>query len=173
MISMRTHCRKCVYRLCNRLGIKLSSVSKQSKHLDYSHPMMESVRSFVAASSTKYNVDQRLIGNFDQVWTMNYEGPRRVLYKHQSKRSQIIENVDMKPSAAKMLASIRKALSLDSVDDEPKKKEVCQPVSLNAAGNLNPVENARIPRTTTTLSWADGWLGRSYVTLHPGTVYTA
>ena len=53
----------------------------------------------------------------------------------------------------KMLRSIRKALSLE-VESESKAEErtVCKQVTLNAAGNLNPVDYMRVPRTTTTLS---------------------
>ena len=69
-----------------------------------------------------------------------------------------------------MVYSIRKALSLTDVEEESHVKEVCKTIHLNAGGNLNPVDYARVPRTTTTLSWSDGDLGRSFVTLQPGTM---
>ena len=164
--------RTCTHRLCTRLGIRLSSVTKQSKHLDYDHPLMEGVRSFVAMSSQQYGVDMRLCGNFDQVWTMHYEGPRATLYKHKSKRGEFFKVNEQKPSVKTLVSSIRKALHLDDPNATSSQKEVCQPVSLNAAGNLNPIDYGRVPRTTTTLSWADGDLGRAFITMQPGAAYT-
>ena len=144
-------------------------MSKQSKHLDYDHPMVANVRAFVTLCVEQHRIDGRLVANFDQVWTMQYEGARRVLYKHESKRCSFFEKNNT-PSVTKALNSIRKALSLE-YDTGSTKEDVCQPVRLNAAGNLNPVDYARVPRTTTTLSWADGDLGRAFVTMAPETAY--
>lgn len=156
--------------MCNKLGIRSASVAKQSSHLDYNHPSMIAVRSFISRCQAEHNIEPRLIANFDQVWSTFYEAPRRVLYKHASKRGEIFAKKE-KPSIEKMISSIRKALSLTDVEEESHDKEVCKAVKLNAGGNLNPVDYGRVPRTTTTLSWSDGDLGKSFITLHPGTMY--
>lgn len=166
--------RSCVMRVCNRLGIRSSSVSKQSKHLDYTHPSMEAVRSFIGMSSEREGIEPRLVANFDQVWSMHYEGPRSVMYKHSSKRSQLFDTASSKPSLQRMTASIRRASNLHSAEDQQVvPKEVCKPVTLNAAGNLNVVDYARNARTLTTLSWADGDLGRGFITIQPGAMFNA
>ena len=161
-------------RLCNRLGIRPSSVNKQSKHLDMDHPAMEAVRSFVSMCQATHGVEPRLIGNFDQVWTVHYEPPRKVMYKHQQQRGQILNaDASQMPSVKSMVNKIRVALSLDPETASESKVEVCKPRALNAAGQLSPVDYARVARTTTTLSWCDGDLGRAYVTLQPGAMQLA
>ena len=77
-------------KLCKKLGLKNSSVSKQSKHLSYTHPAMEAVRRFVdKVTSTNY-VDGRLVANFDQVWSVHYEPPRKQLHKPEEDLGKLV-----------------------------------------------------------------------------------
>lgn len=156
-------------RLCRKLGVRIAAVSKQSKHLDFNHPAMQALRSWMAKCTDTHQVDHRLICNFDQVWSTFYAGPRSTVYKHDSKRGVHVEPNHNRPSVQKLISSIRHALNLQDTDGvEGSEREVCKQVSLNAAGNLNPVDYHRESRTLTTLSWSGGSMGRAYITLTPG-----
>ena len=162
------HFRYTVTKLCNRVGLRLSSVSKQSKHLDYDHPSMAMVRDFVATCAEMHQIEPRLIANFDQVWSVHYEPPRRVVHKHDSQRGVLQDPMARKRSLQTILCQIRKSLGIDMGEDQT--KTVCTPVQLNASGNMNPVDYARCARTCTTLSWRDGELGRAWITIQPGSM---
>ena len=82
--------------------------------------MVANVRAFVTLCVEQHRIDGRLVANFDQVWTMQYEGARRVLYKHESKRGSFFEKNNT-PSVTKALNSIRKALSLECDTGSTKK----------------------------------------------------
>eukprot|EP00435_Cladocopium_sp_Y103_P060213 s826_g22.t1 len=70
----------------------------------------------------------------------------------------------------KLLHSIRQALELESGDDSTEDSGYqVKPVVLNAQANVSPIEGWRFPRTTTTLSWADGELSAAWVTIKDGT----
>lgn len=164
--------RATVSRLCNRIGLRGRSVTKQSKHLDYSHPSMESVRDYVSIACETERIDPRLLGNFDQVWSVHYEAPRRVMHKHESQAGQIVDSDYRKRSLQKIRASISESLGMAGCGQQAQvvPKDDCKKMQLDAAGNLNPVDYARQARTLTTLSWADGDLGRAWVTIQPGSV---
>lgn len=155
--------RKACYRVCARLGLKSSSVSKQTRHLSYDHPSMVAVRNCVALLMQKENIDPRLMCHFDQVWSTQYEPAKRVLFKPMEESGQL-KNDKSKPSTEKIVASLKQALSIVPDMPESSKKTVCQPPTLCAQSTLIPVEYQRNARTTTTLSFADGTMGRAYIT---------
>lgn len=108
-------------------------------------------------------IEPRLMGHFDQVWTTQYVPAKKVLFKP-SEQSGVLQPDDHKPSVEKMLSSIRHALQLEDVkDSKPSGKGPAAP-TLCAQSTLIPVEYQRNARTTTTLSFADGTLGRAYIT---------
>ena len=131
---------------------------------------MAMVRDFVSTCTERDQVDPRLIANFDQVWSVHYEPPRRVVHKHESNRGVLHDPDARKRSLQKVMHQIREALGVNSAADRSARKEVCQPVQLNASGNLNPVDYARKARTCTTLSWRDGDMGRAWITIQPGSM---
>ena len=47
-----------------------------------------------------------------------------------------------------------------------------KPIVLDAQANVSPIEGWRYPRTTTTLSWSDGELGASWITVKEGAAPT-
>lgn len=142
-----------------------------ARHLDFEHPQVQAVRTFVAQCAESHNVCERLVANFDQVWTTTYRHQSKVLHKSVEKLGQ--HKVEYKPSEKKMMDAIRKALNVadpgaDLEDEnEPIGYQPSPPV-LNAPAQISPVENWRFPRTTTTLSWSDGELGGSWVTIREG-----
>ena len=157
--------RMSVSRACNKLGIKGSSVSKQTRHLHFDHPSMEVLRNWVTMACQTSKVNERLVAHFDQVWTQLYEPAKRVLYKNPEEQGK--NDPDRKllpPSKTNMLDCFRKALNLPGSMVRSKEKDGPQKASLCAQSTLVPIDYARYPRTTTTLSWIDGTMGRAYVT---------
>ena len=71
--------RKHAQRLCKKRSIGLQSNLKPGKHLPYEHPSMEQVRSWVAFQIESGAIDARLMGNFDQVWSMAWRPSERTL----------------------------------------------------------------------------------------------
>ena len=164
--------RTAVRRACIKLGLKSYSVTKQSKHLDFSHPSMLSVREYVKKMINDKGIEPLLLGNFDQVWSVHYEQPHRVLYKHESQRGKLSDPLNRKLSLRRVLKCINDQVNgiVPQESQDALVQSVCKDSELNAAGNLNPVDYARSARTCTTLSWSDGDLGRAWITLAPGTM---
>ena len=108
-------------------------------------------------------VDHRLICNFDQVWAVHYAHPRSILGKSKSSRDGQMQ----KPTVQKAIDSIKTALGLPVPAHE---REPGAASCLNPQGAMVPIDCARLPRTTTTLSFADGALGRAYITVGKGSL---
>lgn len=155
-------------RLCNRVGLKSHTNAAPGKHLDYDHPQVTAVRTFVEQCGESHNICKRLICNFDQVWTSLYQHSKRVLHKPIEQQGQ--EQSQQPRSMQKLLQSIRQALQLENVDDagEDSGYQV-KPVVLIAQADVSPIDGWRFPRTTTTLSWADGELSAAWITIKDGT----
>ena len=132
---------------------------------------MEAVRRFVDKVTSTNVVDARLVANFDQVWSVRYEPPKRVYHKDQDDFGKLTTPCP-KRSFQKIIDGLENYMGVpDGCRQFPKpQKKVCQQVSLNAAGNMNPVDYARNARTCTTLSWRDGDLGRAWITISPGSM---
>ena len=137
-------------------------MSKQTRHLPYDHPSMLQVRTWVNMMIKTQEIEPRLMCHFDQVWTTHWESGKRVLFKP-AEQAGSLKPDKHKPTTEQMLASIKRALQLgDPAEDAS--RSVAQPPTLSAQSTLIPVECQRNARTTTTLSFADGTLGRAYVT---------
>ena len=163
-------------RMCLRVGLKVSAVAKQSKHLDFMHPSMLAVREYVKGLVDQRNIEPLLLGNFDQVWSVHYEPPSKVIHKHEKRRGELGNPFSRQRSLKKVLEAINAHMNgevLPQAQQDRIVQEVCEPVELNAGGNLNPVDNARNARTVTTLSWSNGDMGRAYITLGPGAMSRA
>eukprot|EP00435_Cladocopium_sp_Y103_P006935 s13_g2.t1 len=154
--------RKASARICARLGLKASCVSKQTRHLTYDHPSMCAVRNYIAMLINKEQIEPRLMCYFDQVWTTHFEAAKRVLFKPRE-QAGVLNDIKLKPTKEQMIRSIRQALEISVEPDHEKKKGPKAP-TLTAQSTLVPVEYQRNSRTTTTLSFADGTLGRAYIT---------
>ena len=62
--------RKAAQRLCHRAGLSTSQNAKPGKHLAYDHPSLQRVRDWIHEQSTSGHFHERLIGNYDQVWSV-------------------------------------------------------------------------------------------------------
>ena len=160
-------------RLCNRVGLKSHSNAVPARHLDSEHPQIQAVKAFVERCGETHGIHKRLICNFDQVWTTNYNHSKRVIHKPVEHVG--VHKEQQRPSIQKMMKSIRQALSIEdghqqnsAAGDEA--EYTPKPVILNAQANVTPIENWRFPRTTTTLSWSDGELATAWITVREGKV---
>lgn len=148
-------------KVCLKMGIRHYSVTKQSKHLAFDHPAMEQVRTWTEMAVRTLGVNHQLIGNFDQVWSVHYAHARRILGKVKTSRDPGAP----KPTIQKAMDSIKSALGMEV---PIRQEEPGSSSRLNPQGAMVPVEYARVARTTTTLSWADGSLGRAFITVGKG-----
>ena len=164
---MRLCLRKQTQRLCTRVGLRSHANGSPGRHLDYDHPQVDAVRTFVACCSESHHVNKQLIMNFDQVWTCLYNHSKRVLYKPNEQEGQ--HRSPRKMSMQKMLQSIRNALETEQGENLWDEGYHAKPVVLNAQANVTPIEMWRFPRTTTTVSWSDGELGAAWITIKEGT----
>lgn len=159
---MQTH------RLCNRIGLKSHTNGAPGRHLDYHHPQVTAVRTFIEQCSESHHICKQLVCNFDQVWTCLYNHSKRVLYKPAEHEGQ--HPCQQKPSMKKIMQSIRQALEIESGgDSEQQEGYRAREVVLNAQANVTPIEQWRNARTTTTLSWSDGELASAWITIKDGT----
>ena len=74
-------------RLCNACGIRPASNEKPGAHLEWSHPALEQVRSYVRTQSLEKGYHPRLVANFDQVWSTIFR-PNRSCLQKKGTRSQ-------------------------------------------------------------------------------------
>lgn len=166
--------RKQAQRLCNAFGLTPHSNEKPGAHLPYDHGSLEAVRTYIGSLVSEKVVHPRLIGNFDQVWSMRFRPQRKTYMKESSLRGSTKD-----PHArSSMLRKIRHCLerSLDLPLTEPDPSEPAPPRDFRtprvtggvAASAL--VDEWRMPRTVCTLSFCDGHLGRSFVSIRAGAI---
>ena len=118
-------------------------------------------------------VDARLLCHFDQVWSLHFEHTRHTLWKDEKDKGKLKDPNSKKILEKKMLDMIAAAVSNDVPHAAAKAQEKYEvkPACLNAQSTLIPVDQARLAKTITTLSWADGTMGRGYVAA-PSTTIT-
>ena len=152
--------RKHAQRLCRKCGVLLTQNSKPGRHLPFHHPQMEKVRTWVNYQIASGAVNGQLLANFDQVWSLLYRPASRTLRQSSSVPGQHSKE----PSLRKIRHCIQRVMDLPLTESfEPKPSDGIRQVQGGPAGH-SPVESYRIPRTLTTLSWADGAMGRGFVT---------
>ena len=162
--------RRHVARLLAKCGIKMQGNEKPGKHLAYDHPEMHAVRAWVGRADKDFGIHRRMIANFDQVWTCLYEHGKKVLYK-----SAVSTQSKPRTKYDKTLALIRSMMQNDGEMPALEVKEYeyrPKPPQLNAQAKMTPVENWRLPRTTTTLTWSDGTMGTAFVSIASGSIPT-
>ncbi|CAK9044101.1 Malate dehydrogenase 2 [Durusdinium trenchii] len=152
--------KKHAQRLCRKCGILLTQNSKPGRHLPFHHPQMEKVRTWVNYQIASGAVNGQLLANFDQVWSLLYRPASRTLRQS----SSVPDPHSKELSLRKIRHCIQRVMDLPLTESfEPKPSDGIRQVQGGPAGH-SPVESYRIPRTLTTLSWADGAMGRGFVT---------
>lgn len=155
--------RKHAQRICRKCGLLPVLNSKPGRHLPYNHPQMEKVRSWVCHQISTGKYDGRLISNFDQVWSLQYR-PRAKNLQQRPRVDELSRSTALK----KIRHCIERVLNLDFTepmqDKEMDNAEVHEPNVQGGCAAMGVVDGWRIPRTVTTVSWADGSLGRAFIT---------
>ena len=86
-------------RFADRFGFGVYRQEKPGKHLPYHHPQLQKIREFVDHVTSTGEVHERLVLNFDQVWTVLFEPSPKILFKSADKAGQ---------RADKLQSSVRK-----------------------------------------------------------------
>ena len=102
-----------------------------------------------------------------QVWTCHFDHDTRTLSKDPAQRAKLpLPKAAKKPTVKAALENLQKALRGGSGEQESTQQLVpAESSRLNAAGRMCQVEGARHSRTTTTLSFIDGHVGRAFVNM--------
>ena len=158
--------RKQAEHFLRKYDFQVARVSKPGKHLSTNDPQIIAVKEYVLEQVRKGTVHPAMIGNFDQVWTTLYEPAQRVVWKNPRHRGHTkdLQLDNGRCYRRRALAhKLRVALGLEqeSVQDH----RVPQAKEDDVYSCANSVSNWRIPRTTTTLSWRNGDVGRLFVTI--------
>jgi hypothetical protein len=159
--------RKRAQRLCTAFGIKMRSNEKPGLHLPFENPQLERVRMFVQSAAAKRKCHERLILNFDQVWSTLFRPQKACLQKAASLR-----NIQSDPLARSLYMrqirhNLERALDLPLTETDPKagtfRHEPSQPMLTGMHAASCTVDGWRNPRTLTTLSFimTASWAGGS------------
>ena len=149
-------------RLCNAFGLSLRSNEKPGLHLPFSSPALEAVRTQIHQWISEKHIHPRLICNFDQVWTTRFRPARKTRMKEASLRGCQKDPLLRSNMLRKMRRALERSLGVPHTEDpnEPSRNGPC--VQGGIAAN-SCVEDWRAPRTLTTLSWSDGFVGRAFL----------
>lgn len=128
------------------------------------HPQMIKVRSWLQQQIASGRYHGQLVANFDQVCSLQFRPMPRTLQQ----RAKVDEHA--RSMATRRIRHVfervldrpfTEALGNDQFsDDEPRVARIQGGEAATAM-----VDNWRLPHTVTTVSWADGSLGRAFVTL--------
>ena len=152
--------RKQAERLCKKMSIGLESNLRPGKHLSYDHPSMENVRTWVGLQLQSGSIDGRLLGNFDQVWSMQWRPRKQTLQRKGGPEGR--DMIARSQHLRSMRHCIERFLEMpltETMSSEGVPAQVQPPLVRGQQASNIPVENFRQPRTLTTLSWSDGSLG--------------
>eukprot|EP00435_Cladocopium_sp_Y103_P047719 s1634_g14.t1 len=106
----------------------------------------------------------QLVANFDQIWSLCYSPATRTLVQ----KPKAPDDLARKMSLRRVRHCIERVLGKEYTENMDDSREVVVPEGQGGriqggTAAYSPVDGYRIPRTLTSLSWADGTLGRGYV----------
>ena len=168
--------RKKAQRLCHKFDIRYRSNEKPGLHLPFTHPSLERVRTYVSLAVKEKVIHPRLIANYDQVWSTNYRPAKRVLQKPGGARGLLRDPLSKSLAMRRIRHNIERCLNMDLTEEDPASTSVEEPSSnglhqiTGGSAGVAPVDEWRLPRTVTTISFVDGHVSRAYVTLRSGTM---
>ncbi|CAK9018622.1 unnamed protein product [Durusdinium trenchii] len=163
-------------RLCHKFDIRYRSNEKPGLHLPFTHPSLERVRTYVSLAVKEKVIHPRLIANYDQVWSTNYRPAKRVLQKPGGARGLLRDPLSKSLAMRRIRHNIERCLNMDLTEEDPASTSVEEPSSnglhqiTGGSAGVAPVDEWRLPRTVTTISFVDGHVSRAYVTLRSGTM---
>lgn len=136
--------------------------NKPGRHLPPGHPQLDRVHQWVQFRIHTGHYHCQMVGNFDQVWSLVFRPSQRTLQK-QSVSETKLETISIRRirHVVERCLNIPYSEAMGQCDQDDR-----QPPTVHVQGGAvghSPVDGYRVPRTLTTLSWADGSLGRAFV----------
>ena len=165
-----------VSRFFRRWGLGRFANRKPGAHLAYHDPAMEDYRNYINAASSSQGVHERLIAYWDQIWCLAFTPESNVMWKKPSRSGEQMPDFNGK---SRTKEALRMAI-LRTLD--PEKYQQCVDekaanggwmlnyASIDAYSGIAPPAEWRHPRTLTTLTWRDGHLDATFVTIPKGTI---
>ena len=159
-----------------RWGFSRCANRKPGAHLSYNDPAMEDYRNYINTASGSQGVHERLIAYWDQIWCLAFTPENSVMWKDPSKSKEQAFGVDARSRTKEALRmAILRTLHPEKYQqcvDEKAGKEgwMLNLASIDAYSGIAPPAEWRHPRTLTTLTWRDGYLDATFVTIPRGTI---
>ena len=168
--------KKYVHRFVRRWGFSRCANRKPGAHLPYTDPAMEDYRNYINTASGSQGVHERLIAYWDQIWCLAFTPETRVMWKDPSKsKEQALAFGGKSKTKEALRMAILRTLHPEKYQqcvDEKAGKEgwMLNLASIDAYSGIAPPAEWRHPRTLTTLTWRDGYLDATFVTIPRGTI---
>ena len=140
--------------------------------MPFDSPALEAVRVYIKKVCEDGTVDHRLLCNFDQVWSLRFRPQPKCLQKDPSLKGVQRDPLAQSAMMRKIRHNLERCLDLPFTEEDPSVKQLkttmATPAVTGGACASAMVEDWRLPRTVTTLSFADGHMGRSFITVREG-----
>lgn len=165
MISVYIYSRRAAHRLAIKCGLVSSANTKPGKHIPWDHPALIQMREWIAYQIDSGAIHSRLVCNFDQTWSLNFQPKRKTV---QARSKPMVEEKSVHRKELRRVIARSLGLPLPAEKSPECSDTVPQVTGSKAA--MNVVDGWRIPHTLTTLSWIDGEVGRGWVTCTSNTL---
>lgn len=155
-VFQNQHLRKHSQRLCLKAGLHSASNSKPGRHLEYDHPAMEKVRSWIGME-TSVSIHPLMVGNFDQVWSVLFKPKRTNLVKKTARHDEYSKSL----AHRKLRHCLERCLGLPLSEAFGEQQELPvrqAQVQGGHAANV-AVEQWRVPRTFVHFIVGKWWCG--------------
>ena len=156
--------RKQAQRLSRKCGLVLCANTKPGRHLPFHHPQMQKVRAWINFQISSGEIHGRLLCNFDQVWSLLFRPCSRSLQSRATLAKPRADPYSTQLSLRKIRHCIERVMDLPIAETFESETKVGSVTVQGGAAACSPVDTYRMPRTLTTVSWADGTMGRGFVT---------
>ena len=129
---------------------------------------------YVQSQISGFKVHPRLVGNFDQVWSTIFRPQKKTWQKDVSRRGLAKDELTRSQTMRRIRHSLERSLDLPLTEEDPAiakvRTSVSKPQVMGGPAASAVVDEWRVPRSVTTLSFADGHVGRLFVSFREGTI---
>ena len=116
----------------------------QPRHLPYNHPHLAKMRYYVDGVTKSKEVSERLVANFDQVWTVLLEPQPKIISKRTERTGQMADPLRHSKVKRSLRRQMQEKCGLPLTDPPSEQHLECTELSsLNATAKLTPVDNWR------------------------------
>ncbi len=142
--------------------------------MSFDDPQIQAVRVQIKKLVQEGSIHPRLIMNFDQVWSTTFRPSKTSWMKSSNLRGQSKDPFIKSNLLRRIRHNVERALDLPLTEPDPLQKEestsLPKPEVTGGIAASAMVDAWRVPRSVTTLSFVDGYVARSFVTLRAGTL---